>query len=545
MLGYLAAFTGWEADRALFELLCEPDLPPEVLYRLLDILKGRTLSETGPIAEVGPVLERVVQRLPGLLTEGDLPRRVRSDTLLFAARLPTPLASPFLAKVLLGKEGLGERIEDRLAAAAALQDLLVRQRKAPGLVETVGATLQEGLQLRDTQGLSLARVRAACAEKLGNDPFSDPSQSLPIMESLGLALVIEKAPEALEAIVTAMRKLGQKVLKEPAPKALQKARFFLLQRLENQSGKAESPAEGDLLFPAVVELCGTDRASRIAAGRAFAAMGHREHALSLFESLALVPEGGGSGQAPMESVDLAKLLRDHLSTLLTGRLPGEGPLDPVLSGLGEAELLLGHKLLARLRELREAGVGLSWGRREQEWSLAVALGLAQVRRDSGESGAEFFGEAADVLQEILTTQSLPPLERLSRRVLRAQALIGSAPVRPKALAEAVAALQQLVQEEPTHVQAQRLLAGALEGQGAWAAAADQWRSLAGLFTRASPEEWSALLKALAAQIQAGQASQARGFLEVLHSHPLPPEGEERAGIQQELARLAALLKSES
>lgn len=542
VLGYLAAFTGWQADRALLELFCEPETTPEVLFRLLDLLKGRSLSEAAASEEAGPVLERVLLRLPDLLADGELPRRVRSDALLFTARLPSGRALPFLERVLLGREGMGTRLEDRLAAADALQDLLLRQRKVPGLVEKVGGVLQAGLRLRDTQGASLARVRASCAEKLGSDPFADPAFSSPLMEGLGLALVIETAPEALEAIVTAMRKLGQKALKEPAAKGLQKARFLLLQRLENPSGTARVQGEGDILFPAVVELCSPDPAARRQAARAFAAMGHREHALSLFESLTSAP-GGAPAEGAQPPADLAALLREHLSTLLTGKLPREGSAltEPLLPDLGEAELGLAAALLTKLGALREAGALPDWGRREQEWRLAVAWGLAMHRQASGHSGAELFSEAADILKEILTTQSLPPLEKLSFRMRLAEALLVAAPVRPQALAEAQTLLQALVQEEPAVAPARRFLARVLERQGSWAAAAVEWQALADLSTGAGLEEWEALLQSLACLIRSDQAVPAAGLYRRLQERPLPPEGPDRDRIEKELARLGALL----
>ncbi len=533
-LPLLASFTGRDADRILLDILSQDSKEPKVLYLVISLLKERELT---PDKGLPPALGRAQERLELLLSRDGLPRRVRTDAILFLARWPYSLALPFLEKVLLGKGGLGRKLEDRLAAADALLDILQRFRQEDTVVRKVEKILVAGLASRDPKQPGLSRVRAACAEKLGSDFFLERPERPFLVRALGQSLLTETSPDVVETSITSLLKLGLKAAKVSDAKTLAEVRSWLIKRV---GVKPSDPKERDWLFNAVLELSDGDPAAKLQGAYAFGRVGDRAHALPFFAELTSklpLPAsilGPGKVQAARKQ---ASILLDHFALLVTGRLrsSSQGGAD-LLEKLSFPELELAGSLLEALGKERAKGNLPQWGARENQWAAEILWRLATAKKKAHEAAAPFFQRAASAIQVLLAQGKVPPKEvpRLSLRL--AEALLEGNETK-KALIQ----LWSLVKKPDLEKQVRPLLARALERTKEWAQAGAQWAEVARTLPKESKEWWLASLKRVECVAREGKTAEGRKVLAELLKNGKPGKGPGWEEVGKRLLLLQALL----
>ncbi len=533
-LPLLASFTGKDADRVLLDILSRDSKEPKVLYQVISLLKERELT---PDKDLPAALGRAQERLEILLGKDGLPRRVRTDAILFLARWPHSLALPLLEKILLGKGGMGRKLEDRLAAADALLDILQRFRQEETVVRKVEKILVAGLTSRDPKQPELSRVRTACAEKLGSDFFLERPERPFLVRGLGEALLTETSPDAVETCITSLLKLGLKAAKVSDAKTLAEVRSWLVKRVQ---AKPSDPKERDWLFNAILELSDGDPAAKLQAAYAFGRAGDRTHALPFFAELTSklpLPAsilGPGKVQAARKQ---ASILLDHFALLVTGRLftPGQGGA-PLLENLSFADLELAGSLLEALGRERAKGNLPQWGSRENGWAAEILWRLATAKRKAHEAAAPFFQRAASAIQVLLAQGKVPPKEapRLSLRL--AESLLEGNETK-KALIQ----LWSLVKKPDLEKQVRPLLAKALERTKDWAQAGVQWAEVARTLPKGSKEWWLASLKRVECMAREGKTAEGRKVLAGLLEKGKPGKGPGWEEVGKRLLLLQALL----
>lgn len=537
-LPLLAAFSGKEADQVLLDLLSKDSKEPEILYKVISLLKDRELTpDKGLPANLG----RAQERLEQLLVRGNLPRRVRTDAILFFTRWPYSLALSFLEKVLLGKENLGAKLEDRLAAADALQDILQRFRQKGDVVGKVQKILVAGLTARDPKKPELARLRAACAEKLGSDFFLDRSNRKDLAEDLKKALLAESSPAVVESLVTTLLKLGLKAAKVSDDKALDSVRSGLVERL---SKTPSDPKERDWIFNALLELSDADPVAKMKAGYAFGRIQDRAHALPFFaEITAKLPldkrllgtDKGGAGKKQ------ASILMDHFCLLVTGRLYKDALKGAaLLKDLSLSDLEQAGGLLEALDRERSKGNLPGWGTREFQWEADVLWRLATAKREAHEAAAPFFRRAASAIQVLLAQAKLGPKERGRLSLRRAEALLEGGELK-----NALVQLRSLAKNPDLEKNARPLLAKALEAAKAWAEAGAQWAQVAASLAKGSPDWWLASLKQVECLARAGKIGEGRKALSVLLGSARPGNGPDWKRVIEKIAGVKTLLSSKT
>ena len=532
-LPLLASFTGREADQVLLELLSRDSKNPKVLFQVISLLKERELS---PAKNLPASLGRAQERLELLLTKGDFPRRVRTDAILFFARWPYSLALPFLEKILLGEKGLGRKLEDRLAAADALQDILQRFRQEETVVRRVEKILVAGLTSRDPKQPGLSRVRTACAEKLGSDFFLDRPERPFMVEGLGKALLSETSPDVVETAVTSLLKLGLKAAKVSDTKTLGEVRSWLVKRLQVQPS---NPKERDWLFNALLELSDADLAAKLQAGYAFGKAGDRAHALSFFVELTSnlpLPKGILGSDKAEAARKQAQVLLDHFSLLVTGRLFGAGRGTSLLADLSLADLEQAGSLLEALDKERAKGNLPAWGARERQWAAEILWRLATAKRKAREAAVPYFRRAASALQVLLAQGKVGPKERVRLSLRLAEALLEGGDIK-----KAMIQLWSLVKNPNLEKQVRPLLARGLERTKDWAQAGAQWAEVARTLTKGSKEWWLASLKRVECLAREGKTTEGRKVLAALLSGGKPGKGPGWEEVAKRLALLQALL----
>ncbi len=533
-LPLLASFTGKDADRVLLEILSQDSKEPRILYRVISLLKERELS---PDKGLPAALGRAQERLEVLLSKDGLPRRVRTDAILFLARWPYSLALPFLEKVLLGKGGLGRKLEDRLAAADALLDILQRFRQEETVVRKVEKILVAGLASRDPKQPGLSRVRTACAEKLGSDFFLERPERPFLVRGLGEALLCETSPDVVETSITSLLKLGLKAAKVSDAKTLAEVRSWLVKRVQ---AKPSDPKERDWLFSAILELSDGEPAAKLQAAYAFGRVGDRAHALPFFAELTArlpLPAGILGTDKVQAARKQASILLDHFALLVTGRLftPAQGRAS-LLENLSFPELELAGSLLEALDKERAKGNLPQWGVRENQWAAEILWRLATAKRKAHEASAPFFQRAASAIQVLLAQGKVPPKEvpRLSLRL--AESLLEGNETK-KALIQ----LWSLVKKPDLEKQVRPLLARALERTKDWAQAGAQWAEVARTLPKGSKEWWLASLKRVECMAREGKTAEGRKVLAELLKNGKPGKGPGWEEVGKRLLLLQALL----
>ncbi len=533
-LPLLASFSGKEADRILLDILSQDSKEPKVLYQVISLLKERELS---PSKDLPAALGRAQERLEQLLAKGNLPRRVRTDAILFFARWPYSLALPFLEKVLLGKQGLGLKLEDRLAAADALLDILQRFRQEDAVVSKVEKILVAGLSSRDRKHPELSRVRSACAEKLGSDFFLDRPERPFLVQGLGQALLVETSQDVVETAITSLLKLGLKAAKVSDAKTLGEVRSWLLRRVGK---KPSGPKERDWLFNAVLELSDGDAGAKLQAAYAFGRVGDRVHALPFFAEL--------TGKFPLPASLLgpdkakaarkqAAILLDHFALLVSGKLYSPGAGNPsLLAGLSLPDLESAGSLLERLDKERAKGNLPGWGPRENRWAAEILWRLATAKRAAREAAAPFFQRAASALQVVLAQGKAGPKEQARLSLRLAEALLEG-----KETKKALIQLWSLVKKPDLEKQVRPLLAKALERTKNWAQAGAQWAEVARTLPAGSKEWWLASLKRVECLAREGKAAEGRKALAVLLGRGKPGKGPGWEEVVKRLLLVQALL----